>query len=700
MNSRSGGVFAVLLTLAFAGLSTLAFLGSAAPDVAPTKGGAQLERTAVGTSVHQGNGDEELALRTAVVDDAPCLRVLDAADLGPLRDCRIEVRWADGRQRTAVTAADGMCRVPGLDSGEVEIAISCAGFCALRGRWRCAAEVTTFAVERAGAVRVTARDAAGKPAAGVALALLPPPLVPGDWAHVWSGMRSRDAGIVASAGVAPLEEVDGIVRTGREPFDLGDGCSASGRFVSQSPWQRRTDENGVATWTGIAPAIGYRLGGLRGNHLDLEPPFEVARLTETPQGVQLRPGGPADLSGRFDVAAGDDLRFAATCVGEAAVFGRIVCAGGSAPLVKLCRIHQAGGDGIERVTTMDPELVQTAGDDGAFRFEGVRPGILALRVCWLEAGRDIRFVSVTFQLLPGAELDLGDLAARVGGAFAVRTTLRAADGACRPELVFADGENTPAVLTICLMPDNQLAADCVIEHALVPYGREFVVHGLPPGRLQLAAQPVAGAATLPDIVGVDCSQVFERRLEEVGTLVDLAVPVVAGVTRAIRFLDPFGNEVPIDCLQTRDLASGRIEATAVRMTDLLPVVGSVITLPRGRYEGLALVRRGNDTLCGHCEFDMADAPGEAVTVRLSSGGAVRGVALDAAGRPAAGRTLRWSPGPWAAAGIWLFAAVPGADGSFEVAGLPPGMALTGSGVGELPAVGSGQCVGGLKVLLD
>src|SRR5690606_17464162 len=99
--------------------------------------------------------------------------------------------------------------------------------------------------------------------------------------------------------------------------------------------------------------------------------------------------------------------------------------------------------------------------------------------------------------------DLGDVLPMQGAQVAVRAELHQDGAPQTPTAVFAQGEQADVIMTMAFVPDSNLASDSVTEFARVPFDREFVLHGLPAGRLQLMAQPAHDLQTLPHIQRVE-----------------------------------------------------------------------------------------------------------------------------------------------------------------------------------------------------
>jgi hypothetical protein len=352
------------------------------------------------------------------------------------------------------------------------------------------------------------------------------------------------------------------------------------------------------------------------------------------------------------------------------------------------------------VVAFDLERQQHAEADGRFEFFDVRPGIFALRCCWLENRRDIRFISTTLQLLPGSALDLGDLKARTGWSVAVTAVLEDTAGrAVAPADVFATAA-VSAGLTLSACPDSRELAETLGELSLLPFDQQFVLHGIPAGRLRLAVRPPPGADTLPGVVEVRASETLDARVEQLGE-VRLALRVVRGVTIPISLCRHDGTPVDLDVIQVRDRRTGRFDAVEVQRDAGGP--GRAITLAPGSYDLFAAVMHGDRGECGTSSLELSGGEARHVDLPLLPAASADGTLVDANGAPVAGRVLRWTLPTWADAriGLWLFTTTTGADGRFSIGGLPPGVQLVPSAATpSLPPLPAGAHAGDLVLIAE
>ena len=655
---------------------TLAAVSTAASGVHPL---AEASATKVSTNLRQ-LANEETGVR---------LRILDAADFGPLPDAI--VRWR-------VSAKDWRTQEPGhgavvglaCDVGdEIELRVTCDGYCAIHGRLKLDAAAIDVPLQRGGAAELSVCDASGQPVAGVEVVLLPP-LAAGHWEADWPRLMSGKEPLVPVDKMAHLLVVDGIVTVAGEEVMIGGSRAIEPRYLALAPMRRTTGADGVARWTGVAPGDTYRCGIQGLHHADFDPAHEARRLRVTPEGVVVAAPPPSNMSGTFVIKATERAQIGASLLGEAAVHGTVRCKAGANIRVKLCQIHQAGGGDVRPVTTVDAVSFQQVDRDGGFRFEHVRPGIYAIRACWLENDHDIYFVSSTMRLLPNMELDLGELLPMAGATVRVRVELHEQGARVGPERVFEDPRQAAARLALSFLPDSQTVADAVTEVAAVSFGADYLLHGVPPGRLQLQAAPANGLTTLPRVQRLDSAEMIDRPLGELGDAVTVAVQVHAGAALRVTTVDEHGHDVPVSVVHAIDLDSGYVQSLALEPEPATDSGVRVARIPKGRHQLCASLRVGGRWLAGVVEGDVK---GDASSVRLDMlpAATIRGRFVAAAGRTRRSDTLRWAPAAFAKKGVWLYSATPNAQGEFVLEGVPPGIELVGDdGLPNIMPVASDQ----------
>lgn len=691
MNARSGVVLALGLLLS--GLILLLWCGSQSEVGGPTSihgtesvvapasstdGSDEPWRaTAVGDSLRQP-GDRQGGVR---------LRIVDAADRAPLPEATVRWRRGTMRWRSEPVDNDGEVRLVCDEADDVELSVSSQGYCALHGSLRLDFAAADVPLERGGDVAFCVVDAAGNPAAGVEVALLPP-LVAGRWEADWHDLQAGGAPMIATDVAVRLSVVDGAVTRHGEELVSGSRVLLP-RFLAHAPVRRATGADGVARWHGVAPGDGYRCGIVGRHHATLQPTHELRRLRVTAEGVVVGRPPPPNLSGAFPVAAMVEAAVSATLLGEAAVHGTVRCQPGALVSIKLCRIHQAGGGDVQPVTTVDAERIQEIGRGGSFRFENVRPGIFAVRACWLENDHDVYFVSSTLQLLPGMNLDLGELAPMRGAAVRVRAELHNRGQRVPPAQVFAAPLRAAVSMSISFLPDSQSLADAVTEVAVVPFGQDYLLHGVPAGRLQLQATPLQGMATRSHVQRLESAAVLDERVEQLGEVVPVVVEVHAGVLARIATVDERGDDVPVHVVHAVDLTSGHVQSLALD-PESTEGHGLAARVVRGRHLLCASLSIGGQWLAGVAECEVQTA-GDSVRMEMLPAATIRGRYVVEAGSTTGSTTLRWSPAAFAKQGIWLFSAMPNAAGEFVLNGIPSGVELVGDdGLPTLQRVASAQ----------
>jgi hypothetical protein len=679
MNARSGVVLALgllLLGLILVLRGNLRFREEELLS-APIGGPATTSESAGAVVVPVvGSTEVGAAVRRLASDEGGFrLRVLDAADRSPLPGAI--VRWLRAGQSWSVAAPahDGAVQLPTGGDEHLDLHVTCAGYCTLEGRLILGGDAAEVLLQRGGSVELRVLDESGRPAAGIEVVLLPP-LVAGAWEADWPTLRTRTEPFVPADTVVSLRIADGVVTAGADPIELGAFRAIEPQHLACMPLRRTTDADGVAHWSGVAPGKSYRCGILGRHHADLVPVHEASRLRASPRGVVVGRPPPVSLSGSFCVQTTKQSQVGASLVGHAAVQGTVRCRPAADVLVKLCRIHQAGGGDVRPVTTVDAESCQQLDVDGRFRFENVRPGIFAIRACWLENDHDVYFVSTTLRLLSNMDLDLGELLPMSGMDVRVRAELHAHGDRTAPERVFVDPRQAVARLSLSFLPDSQSVADAVTEVAVVPFGKDYVLHGVPAGRLQLQAAPVDGLAILPWVQRLDAGEVLDRPLAELGDAVPVAVRIHAGVAMRLTVVDESGDGVPLAAVHSVNLDSGFVQSLTVDQEVQPGSSERLVRIPRGRHQLCASLFVGGRWIAGVTQCDVGDQPAS-LRLDMLPAASIRGRFVATVGRDRLSPTLRWSPAAFAKRGVWLFSAAPNAQGEFELVGLPAGIEIEG-----------------------
>lgn len=683
MNARPGVVLVTgLVALALALVSWRCTRpGAADPDVMPSGMGAVAEAGWSVTSDQRDviDGQGAAAQRVAGVDAGLRLRIRDAADLGPLSDARARWRAGDGEWHRAVAVADASVRLAANVGEQIDLEVECPGYCALRGRLTPDSDSLDVLLERAGEVECTVRGRSGEPVAGVEVMLLPP-LEQGRWEAGWVELRRGDASWSVEPMQRTLRVERGVVVGDDAVEHIGGGRVIDLARLACTPLRRVSDAAGVVSWQGVPAADNYRFGVLGKLHAELSPAHESQRLRVTPAGVVVGVPPPDGLSGSFAVRGGDQSMVEARLVGSAAVRGELRCGEHAEVVVKLCRILQAGGGDVRPVTAVDAEILQRLDARRCFRFEDVRPGLFAVRACWMENAHDVYCVSTTLQLLPGMDLDLGELVPMSGEHVRVRAELRCADDPCLAEQVFLEPRQAVTSLAFSFLPDSQSLADAVTEAAIIPFDREFVLHGVPPGRLQVQATPIDGQGTRAWVQRLDAGDRIDELVSRLGGSVVVAVQVRGGVTVSLRVSDRIGRDVPLGELHAVELDSGHVQSLAISADES---GGRVIRIARGRHLLSASLMVDGEWLSGICSCDIGEDPVD-LHLEMLPAARVRGRYVGLRNAEAGERALRWSPKPFAERGVWLFSCNCEVDGEFSLEGIPAGVELVGEG--RLPAL--------------
>jgi len=690
MNARSGVV--LVLGLALLGLVLLTWGGVLPSPSDPslvTREGTVVSAAEsggvtppVGEEPDAGSGHR----RTAADGEGVQLRVFDAADQLPLVDATVAWCLGTGGQRTEVADRDGVVRLPCAIGDEVSLTVTCAGYCTLQGAWKVSESEVAVPLARGGAVELSVVDAAGKPVRDVDVVLLPP-LITGYWASDWVPLQSGERPFVPKDTVVHLHVVDGVLQPAEDELIL-DSRLLAPHYMAHAPLRRTTDDRGVIRWSGVSIGEGYRCAVLGSRHAELQPLHESQRLQVTPKGVVVGPPPPSNMSGALTVQLDETTEATARLLGAAAVHGRIRCRKNTSVRVKLCRVEQAGGGDVSPVTTVDPVSLDEADGDGRFRFENVKPGIFAIRACWIENDHDIYFASATLRLLPGMDLDLGELAAMDGASVRVRAELHANGKRASSHEVFAAPLQATANLSFSFVPDSQSLADAITEVAAVPFGHDYMLHGVPPGRLQLQAMPRHEQATLPHVQRLEAKEVLECDVVAVPEVLSAVVEVHGGHQVEIATIDDRGDATPVRDVYAVDLSTGYVQSLTVESEVGAPS-GTVI-LPKGRHQLWAALSIGGRWLAGICECHVTGDDRSSVRLVMRPAASVRGRVTALAANKGDG-VLRWSPPAFAKQGVWLYSAVPDATGEFVVDGVPAGIELHGEGsLRALPPTTAGE----------
>ncbi len=702
MKTRTAVQFAALAAFALAGLLALWCEAETAIDasVVPSTGAsAAVPANAAGSAAPDQEAGATAARVALPLPPSLCLTVVDAAQARSLPGSRVAWRSLDGTASgQSVAGSDGSLSLSPAPSGPCILTIECAGYVRLHAILPPVLGKAVVALEGGGALTITVCDSDGRPAAGVAVALLPPRELGGGFgadfvAFATAASTMADSELADSEKVASLPElilIEGVFQMPSEPAPSDRFWQVGARWHAMDR-RRVTGADGVAAWSGLPVADGYRFGILPPNHGDTDPPHERRRLVVGPEGVIVAAAPPPDLSGLFRIVSGATTALTGRVTRNGTVRGRIVAPRGTCPPARLFSITQAGGGGdVVPVTALDVADVQQADAEGHFAFAHVRPADYVLRSCWIEGGRDVHFASMTLRVLPGADVDLGDVSPTVGHSVAIELGIEGADRErLLPAAVFADAPRASALLMLNVVADSQLLADSLSEVSVLPFGVPFTFHGLPPGRIQLTAQPGGELETRAGVTRLQAGATQELSLPQAEVLRP-CLRADVGHLVAIECLGEDGASREPLMLLARHRADDRIESFVLLTGE--SASGSSLYLRKGDYEFFVAMRGAGAAECAIANVSVPCAKAPSLQLILQTAAGLRGQLVDAAGQPVAGRLLQWTLSGWGGRdATWLFVATTDRDGRFEIGGVPAGRATAAaSGTPELPTLSPGQ----------
>jgi hypothetical protein len=672
MRPRPTAWFASVAALALVGLALWPNAGVAialptGPRV-PNEGAAAAETSA--PSAATTSASREDTRLPATLASAVVITVVDADSRQPVSAA--DVTWSSTQTRgQAITAGDGTVTVSPPPGGPCELTIRSAGRVRLDATLPAVAHAPTVAIERAGDLTVTIRDGDGAPMSGVAVALLPPRLVGGfggDFVQFAAADVTKAPG--PRAVVLPeLVLVDGVFRLPNEPVAADRQWHIGARWHGMVRRQT-TGEDGTAVWIGIPAGTDYRFGFLPPHQGITEPPHEQQRLTPGPAGVTVGRAAPHNLSGAFAITAGERTDVRGTILRAGRLRGRMLAPPAMRVPARLFAITQAGGGDIAPVIALDVADSQPTDDTGTFVFEVVRPGDYVLRTCWIEGGRDVRFISVTLRMPPGGDIDLGALAPTTGHTVEVAIGMQTTGGRdVITDKVFADPTRALATLMLTALPASGMLADALHEVSIVPVGVPITFHGVPPGRVQVTARSADGIAMVADVANLRASSTIDEPLP------------LAGQARPCLQVE-FGHQIAIEChgedgtarepawLWSRSRLDNRIDGHDLRAT------GPAVWFGDGGHELFLSMQHGDLRECAVVTLSDADRRAAALSIEVQAAATVRGRLVDTGGHPVAGVQLRWTLPGWASdQAPWLFVATSNAAGEFVLEGVPTALSL-------------------------
>lgn len=620
------------------------------------------------------------------------LSIRDRESLAPLAPSRLLIQ-PRGRAPLPLSGPGPWSLDPDL-CGPCEVHAAAPGHVSVVGSFTLTQGENRILLPCTGELRVTLRDAAGQPASGVRLALIPPTASQGASANA-HGVDTADG-----APVALLSTPSGWTLSDLS-FSFG-GQGAGEPTITQegSALVRVTNASGCAHWSDVTPLAGYRWAVAEPRHVDVEPPHEQRRFEEN--GTALRVSAattPDGISGRFDVLAGLCTELKGTIVTGATVRGRIASAKASGvPRVVLFRVEESTSAQTKRGVSFESRHAKPAEADGSFEFVDVRPGTWMLRAWWAEDGQDLYFTACAFRLTPGAELDLGQLSPLAGSALEVTIALQDARGrSLAPTDVYPASDQEPiAQLCIDVVPADGDANHMLSGVLPLPFGQSVRVHGLRPGRVHVRAQPGPGLLTKAErVTRIDTA---EMEPFEVGTRDEVLLAFVAhlGESRPLVLTTPTGERTTAHSMWVHDLESNRVwVADTSTRVDPEGNEECSLALPDGTYElwcKLSIDTEGADGLVGFARATFGAGQGAPLPIVLRRGARITGIVRNADGKPAAGCTLRWSCEGWPLGvdATPMYSATTDEHGAFELSEVPTGLRLFGEEPGtDLAAVDAG-----------
>lgn len=617
-------------------------------------------------------GPRAVDVREVIAAAEVTIACLAAESGAPLAETWLRLTASDGAQVSARADAGGVARLSPCPPGTYLLLARRAGRADLVGRVRLAAADNRIALAPGGTVVAQVVDGDGAPAAGVRVRLLPPLLGHATYDAAWSSLPSHDADAPPPQDLA---FVDGAWRApDTEPLDPGLPIAPAYQHGLVS-WCSTTGADGMVTWLGVPLGSGFRWGVLPPRHADVSPRHEDLRLRGGAEGVVVGAPPPPGLSGAFAVGADGPARGHAVLVASARVRGRLVepLAGGTT--MRLRRIAEARADDGVGASAIDIEADSAADRDGRFAFQDVRPGTFLVTACWFEPPTAVRFASVAFRLASHDDLDLGAVRALSGVDLPLRVDLCDELGQpVAPEAAFRNPAEVAARVYLATRPEDRLFHHTLFEAIELPLQRDFVLQGLPRGRvrLQTAVPLEAGAA---GVIEVRQSVPLDAHTDGLASAnLQLTVRRGGRVRLDVRGVD--GRDLDVATIQVREVGTG------VRHT--LPWLRddprAELTLPPGRHQLVCtMAGAGADDggSFGLVECEVRGGTSVDVELRLRPGAGVTGTARDASGRALRQAVLRWTLPAWRgdAAQQWLWSVRTDAEGRFAVRGLPPNCPL-------------------------
>lgn len=531
-----------------------------------------------------------------------------------------------------------------------------------------------LALDEAGSVevRVSSQQPGAGGGAGARIVILPPTLDGPKLVDAWQQeLRVHLAREIPVAVGRWVEDVHGLRAVVGSVRFAGRSVDGLLHAWMRERCVRRSDAHGGVRFDGLPRLAGYRVCVLGRKPVRIDPPHENRHLIAAEKGVQAGAAPVRAMSGAIDLEASATVRVHVERLTAAAIRGHFapsMQARQILPQVKLYVVDRVRAHDGREATSMRQVDFVVARASGGFEFRDVAPGEYVVRSWWQIGERDLYFTSTGVRVLR-SDVDLGRIDATRGTQLAVRVRVQSSSGrTLSREELFTSKEWPYAFLVAETIPDSRDAADSLFESIAVRPDRDYVLHGLRPGRLQLRPSGDLWASKVRD--GVEVSIAHQAtKIERVGASPSLLLPLVVHVAKRqlVEAQWPAGVE-----------HSGlRVWARSGEQTRELDASITVHkdATQRGRI-GFALADADEELLVS-MPARRADSSGAFLRLRaevvregggvvrtLRAGVRIRGRLLDGQGA----RALTWRPRGWGSEG--LFDDDDPDARRFDVSGLP------------------------------
>ncbi|MFK7740500.1 MAG: hypothetical protein AB8H80_09250 [Planctomycetota bacterium] len=686
------------------------------PSHSTQANGSSAAASAASLSEHGAKAARDAAIREAAGDgrgDGPATLRFVAAANGVHTDVGVVTlsMTAIDREDASIyrDARDGVFSLSADEVGSrVAIHVRAAGYAPLRATLVPNPGENLVALHPGGTLKIRCVDADGKPVANTQLALLPPPFVDPthNAAYDDTGYDDREEDWAANVLATPTAEMSApamVVRDGVWSLDdvscqHGPMRRVAAAFAGREDWIQSSGADGHVEWRNMPAMAGFRWGLLPPHLGTVDPAHENVQYQVVDGAVRVEAPPPYGLSGLFAIRTDAAQECVATIHKSSSVRGFVRPSPDStSAAVRLFRIVQVGGSGggdSVGLTSYDFEGTVQVGAPTSygFQFDGLIAGDYVVRASWMSNGRDIYYANESFSIAAGKDIDLEEVPTLSGpGHVRLRLGIQSANKLLDPATVYPGTEMPLANLFFQLLPDSQLPDQCVGEALLLPFGTEFVVHGLSAGRLLMRANAPPGQTFDNKLLSrVEAAEADTRWQDVDGTLA-LNLQATGGIRRSLQILDSFGLPLPAPLVWIRrcDARGHALAAPFNRAITWQPgLLGGTPTtslnLEPGDYEiacRVVLTSSGHAGLYGsqRVRFDGSAENGGPITLRLGHCATTSGVILNADGTPAAQTKLDWraTSGGEPMEHGWPVSTTTDGEGRFSVTGLPPGAELIG-----------------------